>query len=148
MMTRDDATPTLRVTPPEGLSIARCPGLIAALLALALAVGVAAAEVPRPATRFAAEIAAHFDLWDEDGDGDLSFQETSRLVPDTAIRDEAAAALAAVHLAQRLPQWKQAPFRRTELVTAPGGAPGRRPPFEAYYEECFAHIRATGRGLF
>ena len=119
-----------------------------ALATMGAAADAAAGEVPRPATRFADQITSYFDLWDDDGDGGLSFEETSRRVPDTSIRDETAAALAAIHLAQRFEQWKHATFSRSELLAAPDSQPGRLPPFEAYYEESFAHIRATGRTLF
>ena len=110
--------------------------------------GAGGREVPRPATLFVDQITSYLDLWDDDGDGGLSFEETSRRVPDTAIRDETAAALAAIHLAQRFDQWKHATFSRSELLAAPDSQPGRLPPFEAYYEESFAHIRTTGRTLF
>jgi hypothetical protein len=69
-------------------------------------------------------------------------------VGDPAIRAEAAAALAAVHLPQRFQQWQQAPFDRGELMAAPGGGPRALPPFALYYEESFAHIGATSRTLF
>ena len=145
MTTREEVTFASRRAPYQGRRLS--PGLF--LIGMALAtMSAAAGEVPRPATRFADQITSYFDLWDDDGDGGLSFEETSRRVPDTSIRDETAAALAAIHLAQRFEQWKHATFSRPELLAAPGIQPGRLPPFEAYYEESFAHIRMTGRTLF
>ena len=123
-------------------------GLIVLAMASAGSRVGTAALAPRPATRFADQVASYFDLWDDDGDGALSFAETSRRVPDTSIRDEAAAALAAIHLIQRFQQWQHAAFSRTELMAPSDHATGHVPPFEIYYEECFAHIRATGRVLF
>jgi hypothetical protein len=97
---------------------------------------------------FAAQVAGHFEQWDQDQNGVLSFLETSRLVPDTSIRDEAAAALAAVHLVQRIDRWFQVGFPRSELVPPRGAIVRGRPPFEAYYEASLAHIRSTDRALF
>src|SRR4051812_34001377 len=59
-------------------------------------------------TGFAAVVEAHFDQWGHDQDGALSFLETSRLVPDTSIRGETAAALSAIHLVQRGERWYRA----------------------------------------
>jgi hypothetical protein len=132
----------------RGLSSGRfLIGIVLAVLA-GSAARAAQAQVARPATPFADQITSYFDLWDDDGDGRLSFEETSRRVPDVSIRGETAAALAAVHLAQRFDQWKRAKFNRPELLAAPDSQPGRLPPFQAYYEESFAHIHATGRELF
>src|SRR4051794_36556312 len=54
---------------------------------------------------FLAKVEGHFDEWDQDRDGGLSFAETSRAVPDISVRGEAAAAMAAIHLAQRGERW-------------------------------------------
>jgi Calpain family cysteine protease len=98
---------------------------------------------------FLAQVAAHFERWDLDRDGALSFRETSRLVPDVTIRDEAAAALAAIHLAQRGDRWSRQAFGRDVLAGSPDASePGRRPPFETYHRVGLAHIRATDRRLF
>jgi hypothetical protein len=150
MTTGDEARSPFRARSAGGRRLPLGLFLIALALATAgVANGASAAgEVARPATRFADQITSYFDLWDDDGDGGLSFEETSRRVPDIAIHDETAAALAAVHLAQRFEQWKHATFSRSELLAAPDNAPGRLPPFEAYYDQAFAHIRATGRKLF
>ncbi len=71
-----------------------------------------------------------------------------RLVPDMTIRDEAAAALAAIHLAQRseLGRPRARPFGAAG-GPEPGGAtrPFHRP---AYYRVSLAHIHATNRALF
>src|SRR4051812_19653832 len=101
-------------------------------------------------TGFSDQVAAHFDRWDRDGDGSLSFAETGALVPDASIRDEAAAALAAIHLAQRIDRWERLPFSRATLTAPPVqiGEDTGRPPFEAYYRVSLVHIRATGRALF
>src|SRR5262249_35571030 len=68
-------------------------GVIAIGALVASAGLLIAAEEPAVAEGFAAQVAAHFESWDLDRDGSLSFVETSRLVPVVAIRDEAAAAL-------------------------------------------------------
>ena len=66
---------------------------------------------------FAAQVAAHFDGWDLDRDGAVSFVETSRLVPVATIRDEAAAALAAIHRVQRGRAWPRAAFTRDDKLS-------------------------------
>ena len=105
--------------------------------------------MPRPATRFADQVASYFDLWDDDGDGVLSFQETGRRVPDTSIRDEAAAALAAIHLIQRFQQWEHAAFSRAELMAPPDHATGHVPPFKNLLRRMLcAHPAPAGRVLF
>jgi hypothetical protein len=116
-----------------------------AIWALAWAGLLMAAEESTVAEGFAAQVAAHFESWDLDRDGALSFVETSRLVPVVAIRDEAAAALAAIHRVQRGKTWHRAAFTRADLVA---DGPGRRPPFEADYRWGLAHIRDAGRTLF
>lgn len=98
---------------------------------------------------FAAQVEAHFDAWDYNRDGSLTFRETSQLVPLAGIRGEEAAALAAIHRIQRTRQWTEASFTRAELLATDGPDPGSsRPWFEGNYLECLAHIRATERVLF
>jgi hypothetical protein len=103
---------------------------------------------PGSTPSFLNEVQANFKAWDLDGDGTLSFDETTRLVPRTAFRDTSAAALAAVHLAQRRPPRPKGPYPREVLVAAPPHRPGGRPPFEFYFAEGLAHIRETDRTLF
>jgi hypothetical protein len=105
---------------------------------------------------FAAQVEAHFAEWDRDQDGWLSFLETSRLVPDMSIRDEAAAALAAIHLVQRgAAAGQAAPLSRSALLASPAPGPGAdadaeagRPPIWLYYQASLVHIRETNRALF
>jgi hypothetical protein len=117
-------------------------------------------EAPAPGG-FAAQVETHFAGWDLDHDGALSFRELGTLVPDVRIRDEAAAALAAIHRVQRgkNPRWHHAAFTRSQLL-APrdeyeheheyeyesGAEPP--PPFARDYRQDLAHIRATRRVLF
>jgi hypothetical protein len=149
---RKTSAPRDTFKPPPAGSLLTCRrlGLLGVILAslAGAASGAAGAEEPTPVPRFADQAASYFDLWDDDGDGDLSFQETSRRVPDTTIQGAAAAALASIHLAQRLEKWKQADFSKGVLMARPDPGAGRVPPFEAYYVECYAHIRATDRVLF
>ncbi len=126
---------------PEGRWIALVLGLLSGSNVPAIA-----ADPPLPA--FSAQVEANFKEWDLNADGTLSFDETSRLVPNTKVRDTAAAALAAVHLAQRMDQWQRVGFSRENLVAAPGGVLDRRPPFSRYYDVGLKHIRATDRVLF
>ena len=104
-------------------------------------------ESQRP-PNFLAEAKANFKDWDLNGDGDLSFPETTRLVPRASFQDTSAAALAAVHLVQRRPSWYRAAFSRNVLFAAPPGESDPRPPFELYYRTGLAHVRATERTLF
>jgi hypothetical protein len=145
-MMSDQAKGTSHEAIPDSRRIAR--GLGAIGMVLASAGLLAAGEEPRPASGFSAQVEAHFGRWDLDRDGALSFLETSRLVPDVSTRDEAAAALAAVHLAQRGERWYRATFARDVLIATPDDEPGRQPPFETYYRMGLAHIRATDRALF
>jgi hypothetical protein len=154
-MTSDEARGTIR-----GLGrgrIARGVGAIGIGIWLAAA-GVAAAGEEGGAAGFAAQVEAQFDRWDRDRDGALSFRETSTLVPDATIRGEAAAALAAIHLAQRSKAGARASYARGVLLAAPAPSPataptlefegGVRPPFETLYRVALAHIRTTDRALF
>jgi hypothetical protein len=119
---------------------------MAAVGALVASAGaLMAGEAPLVEGGFAAQVAAHFDGWDLDRDGALSFVETSRLVPFATIRDEAAAALAAIHRVQRGRTWPRAAFNRDDLIA---DGPGRRPPFEPDYRWGLAQIRDAGRTLF
>ncbi len=108
----------------------------------------ASGDEPQPPPNFLAEAKANFKDWDLNGDGALSFQETTRLVPRASFQDTSAAALAAVHLVQRRPSWSRAAFSRNVLFAAPSGESDPRPPFELYYRTGLAHIRATERRLF
>ena len=102
----------------------------------------------QPPPNFLAEAKANFKDWDLNGDGTLSFQETTRLVPRASLKDTSAAALAAVHLAQRRPARYRAAFSRDVLFAATPGGSDPEPPFEFYYRTGLAHIRATERTLF
>ena len=102
----------------------------------------------QPPPNFLAEAKTNFKDWDLNGDGTLSFQETTRLVPIASFQDTSAAALAAVHLVQRRPSWYKAAFSRNVLFAATPGESDPRPPFEYYYRTGLAHIRATERTLF
>jgi hypothetical protein len=157
-----DATPHAASRDQHHTRRAVRPLVPAGLVLLALLAGptprVATAEDSAPASApaivpiasgFTTQVEANFERWDRDHDGALSFVETSELVPDATIRDEAAAALAAIHLAQRGERWAYATFSRAELTAALGGEDARRlPPFETYHRVSLAHIRATARGLF
>jgi Calpain family cysteine protease len=96
---------------------------------------------------FAAQVATSFEHWDLDYDGFLSFRETGLLVPDTTIRGDAAASLAAIHRVQRGKTWHHASFSRQDLIATTGGA-GRRPPFELYFRQSRAHIGSAQPALF
>jgi hypothetical protein len=104
---------------------------------------------PAAAGGFAAQVEAHFAEWDLDHDGVLSFRELGELVPDVRIRDEAAAALAAIHRVQRSRAWHHAAFSFEEILAPPDEAgEGHRPPFARDYRGGLTHIRATARALF
>ncbi len=108
----------------------------------------ASGDEPQPPPNFLAEAKANFKDWDLNGDGTLSFQETTRLVPRASFQGNSAAALAAVHLVQRRPSWYRVAFSPSVLFAAPPGESDPRPPFELYYRTGLAHIRATDRALF
>jgi hypothetical protein len=121
---------------------------VAAIVLFGLAGIAASADEPQFPSSFLAEVGANFKEWDLDGDGNLSLEETTRLVPRGKIRDASAAALASVHLAQRRVPWRNAPFTREVLLAAPSGDSDRRPPFEFFYLTGLDHIRKTERKLF
>lgn len=144
---------TNRATTRIGRSLCRGLSVLTAFVGLfGTVVGAgnsgARASEPEPLPSFAAEVETNFKDWDLDGDGALSYEETTRLVPRPVFRDTAAAALAAIHLAQRMEPRHRAGFPREALVTATPGALERRPPFELYFRAGLAHIRATERTLF
>jgi hypothetical protein len=118
------------------------------LLAVMLPAFPASGDDSQPPPKFLAEAKANFKDWDQNGDGTLSFQETTRLVPSPSFHDTSAAALAAVHLVQRRPSWSRAAFPRNVLFAATPAESDPRPPFELYYRTGLAHIRATERTLF
>lgn len=105
-------------------------------------------DEPRPIPPFATEVEANFKAWDLNGDGTVSFEETTRLVPRDTFRDTAAAALAAVHLGQRRGVTRNAAFPRDVLLAATPSSSTVRPHFELYYFAALAHIRSTNRTLF
>lgn len=121
---------------------------VAVLVLIGLPGTTASADEPQLAPGFLAEVGANFKEWDLDGDGTLSLEETTRLVPRGKIRDASAAALASVHLAQRRVPWRNAAFTREVLLAAPSGESDRRPPFEFFYLTGLNHIRNTERKLF
>ena len=108
----------------------------------------ASSDESQPPPNFLAEAKANFKDWDLNGDGSLSFQETTTLVPRASFQDASAAALAAVHLVQRRPPWYSAAFSRNVLFAATPGESDPRPAFEFYYRTGLVHIRATERTLF
>lgn len=108
----------------------------------------ASGDESQPAPNFLAEAKANFKDWDLNGDGTLSFQETTRLVPRASFQDTSAAALAAVHFAQRRLPRDRAAFSRDVLFAAIPGESDPRPPLEFYYRTGLAHIRSTERTLF
>jgi hypothetical protein len=126
--------------------IGRALGVIAVML-IPAGHGALGQQLSAP-PGFLAELNANFKQWDTDGDGSISFDETSRLVPDNSVRDAAAATVAALHLAQRGNTWRRQAFSRDRLFApaSPGGASA--PPFPLYYEIGLSHIRATNRALF
>lgn len=100
---------------------------------------------------FAAQAALHFDEWDLDRNGALSFRELGAIVSDTRIQGEAACALAAIHRVQRGkdPEWHHAAFSRQDLTASADAMPsGRRPPFDRFYQQGLTHLRSTCRVLF
>jgi hypothetical protein len=124
------------------------PRLVEALVLVgAFAFPAAGEEIPIPPS-FLAEVGANFQQWDLDGDGTLSLEETTRLVPQPSFRDASAAALAAVHFAQRSVSPRATAFTRGLLLEVPSGAGERSPPFEFYYATGLAQIRKTERRLF
>lgn len=121
--------------------------VVALVLVGVLAFPAAGEEIPLPPS-FLAEVSANFQQWDLDGDGTLSLEETTRLVPQPSFRDASAAALAAVHFAQRSVSPRSSAFPRGLLMEVPASAGERNPPFEYYYATGLAHIRRTERRLF
>ena len=124
------------------------PALVLLGVMLAAAGFPASGDESQPPPNFLDEAKANFKDWDLNGDGTLSFQETTRLVPRASFQDTRAAALASVHLVQRRPSWYKAAFSRNVLFAATPGESDPRPPFEFYYRTGLAHIRATERTLF
>ena len=130
----------------EGRRIVPVLVLLAAMLA-GTSFTVSGDESQSP-PNFLAEAKANFKDWDLNGDGTLSFQETTRLVPGPSFHDTSAAALAAVHLVQRRPSWRRAAFSPDVLFAATPAQSDPRPPFEFFYRTGLAHIRSTERTLF
>jgi hypothetical protein len=126
----------------RGFRRALAAGLLAALTGLVPMAAVGADD----GGGFAAQVATSFDRWDLDHDGFLSFRETGSLVPDTTIRGDAAASLAAVHRVQRGKVWHHDSFSRQDLIATSGA--GRRPPFESYFRQSRAHIGSILPALF
>ena len=124
--------------------------------ALAPTHGLDAEAAPGDPGGFAAQVTAHFEEWDLDRDGALSFFELGRLVPAVRIKGEAAAALAAIHRIRRRgknPTWHHAAFTLSSILIGEDGERGdrkirHRPAFERNYRQCLAHLRATRRELF
>ena len=142
---------TVRHNRPATATVGRRVGSLIILVlgaTLALTHGLDAEAAPGDPNGFAAQVTAHFDEWDVDRDGALSFFELGRLVPAVRIRGEAAAALAAIHRIQRgkNPKWNHAAFTLVDLIgedESERTATGYRPPFERDYRQCLAHLRAT-----
>src|SRR5262249_14737508 len=108
-----------------------------------------------PATSFRSVVEKHFRRWDADGDGKLSPAEVNRLVTSRAVQGEQAAAVAAIHRAQRGKAYRDHPFTRAELASARDGTAAQRRDapetslrLNASFRGYRSHIAGTSRRLF
>ncbi|MEY4674742.1 MAG: hypothetical protein RL148_2526 [Planctomycetota bacterium] len=147
------------------------------ILALFACSVLAAQQAPQPAApaakqpTFAATVAAHFDAWDADDDLVLSPAEIDRVCVDPAVKDDAAAAIAAIKRVVRAGTY-EVPVLSVEGLTkpvkpasgkararedadradsgeqVPAAAPKRVPNFAASFTSGLRRIRTTPRVLF
>ena len=127
--------------------------LFACLLALLTAAPLSAA--PKKTRSFAAVVQTHFEHWDRDHDGKLSPAEVSALVADPSVTGNAAAAIAAIHVFQRVKKHKNIPLTLKFLTAAHKGDDDHRrdkaedaPNFQDDYEDFVTHIAKAPRALF
>lgn len=122
-----------------------------------LAAGTVAYADESHASPFNAVVREHFSRWDRNHDGVLSVEEVDRLLVDPSVKEEAAAALAAIHHYQTSKKHKPGTMTEDYLTAAASGkeAPTERrdegetvPHFRSLYATYLKHMKKVPREIF